>query len=481
MPLRHLIRAWTLLKEKEDVSTERGRSANRYRRALRTAGMNYLDYGVNVVSRVVYVPLLLAYLGNERYGVWVALSGFAMIFLCADFGMAAGLQNALSECFGRDDRNLPRNHVSTTLLLTLSIGLAIVALALLILPLIPVEAWIEVSSDEVRRDVLPTTQVLLVCFAMGIPASVVQRVYNAFQEGYKAKAWVTGGRIAGILGLVACVLLGVGLPTLAGVNTVLPTLALAAGGILLFRGRPWLAPRITAIRLASVRRVVRSGIPALGTRFGLLLASGFLPILVANRIGASDVPPYSVTMGLLWFPVNVISMGTFTLWPAYGEAAARGDAEWVSRTFRRTVAFAAMIMIPVAIVVPLVGKWIILIWTGKPEVVPDTSLLLGCTAWSVLFSWSSLCMVLLNGLDKMGFQALYGITMAVLALGAAAAVAPTRGVTGMVWTVVLVCGVPWAIFYGIDVMVRLRRLRAGRESTPPTPPPPPTQERNIAW
>lgn len=437
--------------------TDRGRE--RYRRAAKTSAMILIAEGVRVITLLAMVPLSLAYLGEERFGLWMALSSLVAALTFADIGIGAGLQNAIAECHGRDDHDAPRSYVSAALLVVASLSLAVVAAALLAVPWLPLERWLPVRDPTARGEVEPTAIALLLCIAIGLPAGLAQRIHNGYQEGYVAKVWMTAGRALAFGGVLLCIALQLGLPSMAAAYAGLPFAVMIVAGLVLFRRRPWLAPAPRAITRPALRRIARTGLAALFVQLGFVLATNGMPLVIASRLGAQALPPFSITASMLWIPALIVQSAALPLWPAYREARARGDRAWIAQAFARSVRRGALVLLPCLALALVAGRPAIRLWTGVEGVVPDLSLLAALCAWAALNTWSTLCMVLLNGLERMRAQAIYGCASALAALAVGAALAPEGGVGAAAWALVGCCGVPRAILHGIDVA---RALRGGR-------------------
>jgi hypothetical protein len=69
-----------------DTSTESGRSKERYRRVVLTAGSSFINKGVTAVTGLISVPLTVHYLGAERYGLWMTISSTIAFLTFADLG-----------------------------------------------------------------------------------------------------------------------------------------------------------------------------------------------------------------------------------------------------------------------------------------------------------------------------------------------------------------------------------------------------------
>jgi O-antigen/teichoic acid export membrane protein len=98
-------------------------------------------------------------------------------------------------------------------------------------------------------------------------------------------------------------------------------------------------------------------------------------LLVAQLLGPSAVPTYSVAFALmiLFFGVCMAVLEGF--WPAYVEASSKGDVAWIRKTNQQVMAGLLAVAIVFAIGLVFAGETLIDAWAG-PEAVPPRSLLL---------------------------------------------------------------------------------------------------------
>lgn len=439
-----------------EISTAAERSLDRYRRAARTSLIAMLARIVNIATGLITVPIVLSYFGPDRYGLWVALSSFVAFLSFTDMGFGIGLQNALSKCYGQDDRVTPRSYVSGAMLVMIMVFMVFTGVALFVLPLIPLDKLIKVSTDSARAELLPTAQTILIIFGFGLPAGLIQRICNAHQRGYWGNLWLAVGRVVGFVGILVCIYLGLGLPSLAACIMGAPFLCLAIASVFMFKKQLWLRPSISAVTLDAVHKIFGTGITAVGAQIAFAIVRNGPAIIIANRLGVAAVIPFAVTQKLLGVIVMLLQTLVSPLWPAYGEAAVRGDWVWVKKTFRRTVFLAVAIFVPTFFVMSFSGRWFIELWTRDALAVPSWSLLMACNIWCSIMAWNVISSTLLNGLNHMIGQATYGIVIAVIALGFGYWLAQDYGVTGVIWSAVFIGGLLRGVAMGLEAKYVMR-------------------------
>lgn len=431
------------------------RSMDRYRRAALSSLAAMSVRLVTILTNLITVPLTLSYLGAESFGLWMTLTSFMLFLSFSDLGLGTGLQNRLASCHGRDDKENPSYYISSGLLVMISLFVVFIALAVAVMPRIDLVRLLGVHDRDTARQVLPTAQAMLIAFGFGLVAGMVQRIYTAHQRGYWGYAQMAVSNLLTLGGILLCIRLRMQLPILAVIFVAGPFLVPLAGSIVLFWRQEWLRPSFRKIRWVHTRDIFSIGTAAMWAQLAtMVLVSGPAPV-IANRIAVAAVTPFSVTQKLLGALTTVLMMSLWPLWPAYTEAAARGDWPWIHRTFWRTAKFSALIIVPCFAVTAVAGRWIIRLWTGQDAAVPSWSLLMAWNVWTMFRAWTVVCVVLLSGLNRLAGQATYGLTIALSGLVVAYLLAPT-GLEPAIWWMVLVGEGLLAVALTVEVMSVLK-------------------------
>ncbi len=446
-----------VLSPQPDISTPAGRSQDRYRRAARSALAAAAARVVNISTGLIVVPLTLGYLGQERFGLWMAITSFVSFLVFTDLGLGVGLQNALAKLYGQDDHENPGGYIASGLAAMLLMFAALTAVAIFILPLLPLRDLLNVQGAVATEELLPTAQAVLIAFGFGLPAGLIQRIYNAYQRGYWGSLQLACGNILGLLGVLLCVHLRLGLPILAGTLVGARFSVMLLGSIVLFVRTPSLRPHPRLITVGKIRTITGVGLMALGARIPTVLRHSVPLVLIANRFGVAAVTPFAVTLRLIFTGVGLFTMFLSPLWPAYSEAAARGDWSWIRRTLKRTVRLWSLVCIPSFVFLVFAGQWIIRIWTRESEAVPVFSLLLACCVWGCVRTWSTTQSIVLDGLSRFKGQTIYGSISSLSALLIAWAVAPYSSVSCFIWIIVLVACIFRGVAMNIELSMVLRR------------------------
>jgi O-antigen/teichoic acid export membrane protein len=155
-------------------------------------------------------------------------------------------------------------------------------------------------------------------------------------------------------------------------------------------------------------------------------------MVIAQILGPAAVTQFGVPQRLFGLLLMLISIALSPLWPAYGEALSRTDTKWVKSMLARTLRASLVIVGPMAVVLVLLGQWIIRIWVG-PSIDPSWLLLSGFGVWVVISSLGNAMAMFLNGAGKVRFQVMTATAMAVANLVLSIYLTHRIGVPGPIW------------------------------------------------
>src|ERR1035437_6293311 len=176
-----------------DTTTLQGRSDERYRRIAWATALSTVARFVGIGTSFISVPLVVGYLGSERYGMWLTMSSLVAALGPLDLGIGLGLLTAVSDAYGRADREAPRRAISSAaVMLTMIAALAVVVFGAVYF-LIPWAHLFNVATPTAVAEAGPASAVLFGAFALGLPLSITGQIQLAHQSSYISSAWAIAG------------------------------------------------------------------------------------------------------------------------------------------------------------------------------------------------------------------------------------------------------------------------------------------------
>ncbi len=424
-------------------------SLERDRRVALTALGSALAKGIAIVTMLLSVPLAVGYLGSERYGLWLTISSFIAVLGFADLGLSEGLLNALSEANGHDDIESARQSVSSAWWLLLGIALILAAGFALIYARVPWPHVFNVSSAQAAAEAGPALVVFIGCFVVTMPLDIVQRIQLAYQEGYANSRWQALGSLLALVSVLLAIHMKAGLPWLVLAVAGAPVVATFFNGVMLFGfQRPWLRPRWKKVNGAAARKLFRLGILFFILQMTIALAYASDNLIAAQLLGPAAVTQYAVTMRLFSIAPMILGLWLSPLWPAYGEAIARGDQLWVQQTLSKSLRMALLVTVVPSALLIVLGAPIVTRWVG-PEVVPSYWLLFGYGVWTVMSALGNALAMFLNAANVIRFQVASAALMAVSAWLMKIYLAQRIGLPGMIWATLIA----YTIFTALPMLI----------------------------
>jgi O-antigen/teichoic acid export membrane protein len=404
----------------------------RSRRLVRAGLSNLGAKIISVVLTLLLTPIIVRALGAERYGVYATVTMVVALLAFTDLGVGNGLVTRLAAAEGRASVEEQRWLVSTALALLLTVGTVLAVLsvvAAVVLPWPTLLGTAAVPASELRVAIL----VFGLLFAAGLPAGLGQKVLLGLQKGAEASAWLLGATATAVILTAIAATADASLAVVVGA-TVAPTAALGLVQTVRLFGvqRPELRPRRSDVSQSRVRALL--GLSGLFFLLNVAVAVAFQTDLfvVSGILGAASAAVFSICLRLFGLVTQATTAALSQLWPAFAEALASDDRDWVRRTLRRTMAVTALVTVPAVTVLVLIGPALIRWWVG-PTLVPPTVLLVAMACWTVQQCVIYPVAMLMNGAEIVRFQLIAASSMAIANLATSILLTRQVGLAGPVW------------------------------------------------
>lgn len=389
----------------------------RYRRAALTSLVSIGSQVLHIATGLISVPLALAYLGPERFGLWMTLSSALLFIHFSDFGVGIGVQDRVASYHGDDKKHLASRAFLTGLTFALALTLALVGMGEFLLSKVNLQTIMAIKSEAAIADIVPTARMLILTIAIGLLAGVVQRAFAALQEGFWVALIQAAARVLSLAFLFVVVKFEMGLPALVFVVGGLASSVLLIVGLplLLYRHR-WLVPTTNNVKEVLLLRylgdILKIGGWGLGASVAIYIVNNAPMILMSSKYGAAEVADYAVLTKLIGVPTAFVIFLLTPLWPAITNAKVRGDSKWIRELYTKSLKWVTGVALISTLGLGLLGQWIVGKWTGNPTLVPSTGLVLACAFFMALGFWNALNSTILNGLSRFRGQATYGLILA---------------------------------------------------------------------
>lgn len=373
----------------------------RSRRILTGIAGGLVGRAVSLLAPFIVMPVLLRYLGHTDFGVWMTAMSITSMTMFVDLGIGNGLLTKLSSAYGRGDNEEMRGLISSAYA-----SLTVIALLLLVLLFVILTAAktgllaAEGLGDSAGASIIA---VCLAAFIAGIPASIIQKVFYSHQMVWLGNVWQAAAAAVSVVACLAAVKLGSGAWQAIAAYSVPPVVLMLVAAAVFFRRRPEIAPSVSSIDPAKIRMLL-----AIGSRFLVLgivtsVALNADNVIIAQKLGAAAVTEYAIPAKLASVLGLMVTTLFLPLWPANGEAIARGDYAWVRASTLRMSLLGGLVVAIAGLCLVLLGKPIMMLWMGRNFSDQQMVLAFLCAMFSIMAFVSPFNM-LLNSTGRVKVQ-----------------------------------------------------------------------------
>ncbi len=433
----------------------------RGRRLILAAASGSIGQAASNLGTFLTFPLVIRALGETRFGIYALVTAVAAMLPFADLGVGLAVVTELSSAVSRNDVRAARQIVSTAAAILLSCAFALLVSFGLLTHSVSWTGLLGARANVPASEVNQAITILVLFFALGLPASLGYKILFALQETHIANWW----NIAAVPVMVVCVAVGhslhMGVAWFVGSAIGVPSIvALCATLWVLGRHHRDFRPSITLVSRERARTLLRlGGVIAFQS---LTMAIGYQSdaVVISHILGVREVALYSISMRVSSLATAFASVLFFGLWPAFSEALAKGDFDWTRKALRRAEAGAVALSMLFVIGMMLLGRPAIAMLSSN-SIVPSLSLLLAISAWTIVRIVHYPLAVLLNAAGVGRFLVLCGLIMALVNILSSILLTHMFGVSGPAWgsaASVLVCSLFPAALY-------VRRLLSSSESS----------------
>lgn len=355
---------------------------------------------LSVALSLIYVPLVLEYLNQEKYGIWVTLNTIVNWIRILDIGLGNGLRNKLSESIAQKKDDKSRIYVSTTYGILGGIFFAVLLFFYLVNPYIN---WAIILNTKLLlpNELLTLTNIAISLIIIGFIVQTVTLVYTA--HGNTAIA----GFLQLIISLISLILIGLAtiftekgnIIILASIITGVPVLIYFIFSIYTFYFKyPHLCPSFSFIRIKESSSLLKLSIQFFILQITALIIYSSTPFLITQLFSPNEVTIFNIANSIFNLPIMIIGIITLPVLPLVSQAFAIKDNDWLRKMLKKQLILASVISLGTLVMIflsPIIYK----LWIGNKVIIPfRLSLTLG--VFAIIQVINTPFSTFLNGIGK---------------------------------------------------------------------------------
>lgn len=364
---------------------------------------NVLIRPLSILINLFYTPLLLHYLGDEKYGLWATvMSVLSWVNFC-DIGIGNGMRNMVTQELLQNKNREVRKTVSTAYVTMGVVSFALMLMLGLISLLIDWKKLFN-TTINVRGIMLISFFFLALNFVLGLGKSILY----ALQESEKVAMIGLCSSLLQLSGLLFLRRWSAGNLWLVAVLFGLSTSVVCFGNdMLLAYKKECFSPRLRFFDRSRVRTLVDTGILFLILQMGGIVMSSTDNVLISRYYGPEAVTPYSSVVRF-FSAINSLYIAMIVpVWSRTTKAVTNGDYSWIRNLVKR-LHQVLLVMAVGELALVLIYPQISRIWLRKELNYPPF-LILTASVCSILELVTMTCANILNGMNLLKFQAVTAV------------------------------------------------------------------------
>lgn len=365
---------------------------------------------VSMIIGYIYVPVVLNYLGIERYGVWSTILTILSWISYFDIGIGNGLRNKLTESLSKKDGESRRLVSSAYAFITV----IMFTVAILFAGIASFLDWKSIFGiKDIAENLYSVVCISVMFIAINFILSICKNVLYALQKAANVSVMELAVQIINLGGiLIAQKLFNSNLFVMTIVYGSSMLIVNLAASIALYRKNRCIRPAIPEVDLYMGRFLANLGLQFFVIQICALILFMTDNLMISYLYGAAAVTPYS-TVNKLFNAVYGIFVAFLTpIWSAVTKTKIEGQVSELKKIIKRLYMMMTPFILCVVILM-IYFRFISRIWLGR-ELEYTTELIFLGGVYCCFNMWTNLHGMIANGLGILKEQMIMAVFQATI-------------------------------------------------------------------
>lgn len=385
---------------------------NRNKLLKKQIGLSFVFQPLSILISYITIPLMLNYLGDTRYGIWMTLLSILSWVNYFDIGIGNGLKNKLTESLANNCFSEAKKYISTAYVIISVISISVlfvIEIGSFFLP------WSNIFNSKAlsNRDFILFIELNFFLVIINFITSLIKQMYLSI---HKASA-------VGLIQLCsqALSLIGVIILNIYFEQSLLLLSIVYSGSIMItniiftwifFKANSGIKPSFKDFEGSKVQDLAGIGVKFFVIQIGALVMFTTDNMVITQLFGPEEVTPYNLALKLFQAIIMIHSIVITPLWPAFTEAYVKKDTFFIKKTIRRLNYFTLFLGF-IAVIFILFSKFFFKLWLNEVPVFP-AYLILFLGIYSFVSNLCNNYAYILNATNKINIQLIVAVTQAII-------------------------------------------------------------------
>lgn len=352
---------------------------------------------ISMIISYLYVPIVLNYLGVEKYGVWATILTILSWIGYFDIGIGNGLRNKLTESLSKKDGQ-SKKLVSSAYAF---IAVLMIAASIVFSVIAAFTNWNRVFGVSDISENLAAVVIISVCFmTLNFILSICKNVLYALQKAADVSIMELVTQILNMVGvLVAMRFVESNLFIMAFVYGSSMVMVNLVASIIIYSKNSNVRPEIKEINVKVGKSITSLGMQFFVIQMCALVLFTTDSLIISYLYGAANVTPYNTVNKLFNVIIGVFSALLAPVWSNVTKLKAEENYDGIKSLIRKL----QLIMIPFVlgtILLVLIFRPLTRLWLGR-DLAYTTPLILFGALYCLLTIWCNTYSAVSNGMEIM--------------------------------------------------------------------------------
>jgi O-antigen/teichoic acid export membrane protein len=368
----------------------------------------FLNFGlkaINIGVNLAFVPLLIAFLGKEKYGIWLTIYAFVSWLQMFDLGLGNGFKLKLTDAFSNKKVHQIRSYISTSY-----IFISIISLTVIILFLFSnlLTNWDQLAgfSETFNKEYNYSFNIVIISFLVILIVKLVGVIYSSLQQPYIDNLIKTISQLL-FLGIIFLLYYLNSKNSLiwVGLASTLPLILIYISFSIKFfvLKAPNLIPKISHFSKVALSEIAIPGINFFLIQICMVVLYSTDNLIILKLLSAEDVTNYNIAYKYFGLPFMIFTLYISTHWPAFIDALAKNEYEWISKKIYRFHVLFIFLIISYVIFY-FAFNFIVSIWIGDENVYLENQLNLSMIIYYLISAYTTIYIYVVNAYGKLRVQ-----------------------------------------------------------------------------
>lgn len=376
--------------------------------------LNFYYKILAVIINFLMIPIMLRYLSNEEYGLWLLILSITNWIYTFDVGIVNSLKSRIAEYLVKKKDRRIRRVISTSYILLGGISLLIFISSAVILKRIDLNKILNIYFID-KSNLLNLVLLNLGMVCLNFILSICNSVFIGFQKSY---LMYLNNFLSQVLIFIFLIILSFyekrSIFYLSFVYNGAISLSHLLLSIIFFKKREYIIPAIKFFSKYEIKHLLIIGGNIFFIQIAGLLIFSTDNIIISYFLGPDKVGEYVTVNKFFSISLILLSLVLTPLWTQATEAYYSKNYRWFLITIKRLNKIFYILFIFILLQI-IFGKVIIKIWTVD-KIIPSFIFLLLNGSTILLLEYSNIYSTILSGINEVKEMTYLAIFQAVLNL-----------------------------------------------------------------